>query len=301
MEAKPSRDSRIPSPVSISASVLFIKPVENIPHLLLFERSSNTKFGGVYAFPGGKVESQDFDFLPAAELRAKEFNCKWAKSVVDLFNFNDISLRITWLREVYEEISILPWYKGGVYTVLHKTDIDGTCSTQDFFKFCMDKEVIPAIDRLKAWKRIAPPYHINNRSDTQFYLYFIENGEEENIEINEQEHSNMVIDSIDNILAKYISDDIFMLLPQAVIIGWAKHFGDYASLVQAADRCDKSVMSYLEMRSEIIPVPDNSLDDKNKIISDMKFKQMMNLYDEYNTKQRDKEWQLISFDLNNIL
>ena len=45
----------------------------------------------------------------------------------------------------------------------------------------------------------------------------------------------------------------------------------------------------------------NSFDYKSKVIYDLKFKQIMNLYDEYKTKKMDRERLLIIFDLKYYL
>ena len=135
----------------------FIKPIDNIPYLYLFQRSSKTKFGGLYAFPGGKKETQDSDFLTLAEKLWEEERDPWASSILSLFKFPDITLRITCLREVYEEISILPCYKNNTYTVLSR--LDSVDAPSDFFSLCRFKNIIPAVDRLKGWKRIAPPHY----------------------------------------------------------------------------------------------------------------------------------------------
>ena len=47
--------------------------------------------------------------------------------------------------------------------------------------------------------------------------------------------------------------------------------------------------------------PNNLFDCKSKVISDLKFKQIMNLYDEYKTKKMDRERLLIIFDLKYYL
>ena len=109
-----------------------------------------------------------------------------------------------------------------------------------------------------------------------------------------------MINSIFSILVKYINDDILMLLTQVVIIWWAEHFRDNASLIQAANRCDKRIINYLEMRSEIIPILTTHLITKAKLFMIWNLNRLWIFM--MNTKQRkNRERLLIIFDLNNCL
>ena len=42
-----------------AATVLLLRQNNNVMEVLLVERSSNTAFGDLYVFPGGKVDSED--------------------------------------------------------------------------------------------------------------------------------------------------------------------------------------------------------------------------------------------------
>ena len=79
---------------------------------------------------------------------------------------------------------------------------------------------------------------ISIRNDTQFYLYFLENDEDKGIELNEDEHVHMITDTTSNILNMYIKDELFMVLPQIVIIAWVRYFGCFEDLKKAADKAD---------------------------------------------------------------
>ena len=99
------------------------------------------------------------------------------------------------------------------------------------------------------------------------------------------------------IMTKYSNGDIIMVLPQPVTICWAGYFKTYNSLKEIAEKTDRNLCSYLEMRSEIVPVPDFSLDDKTLAKSNIKFSNMFNDYDYLTEAERDEACQLIKFDI----
>ena len=77
-----------------------------------------------------------------------------------------------------------------------------------------------------------------------------------------------------------------MLLTQVVIIWWAEHFRDNASLIQAANMMWQKYYELFRNEKRDYSHPNNSFDYKSKVISDLNFKQIMNLYDEYKTKKK---------------
>ena len=48
----------------------------------------------------------------------------------------------------------------------------------------------------------------------------------------------MITDTTSNILNMYIKDELFMVLPQIVIIAWVRYFGGFEDLKKAADKAD---------------------------------------------------------------
>ncbi|CAI2374050.1 unnamed protein product [Moneuplotes crassus] len=277
-----------------SSSVLFVKrhkvPKDSIQDydIFIFQRNPNTKFGGLYAYPGGKIESQDS--IDHWESIYKHCPSSFAR-------FEDFSLRITCLRELYEECFILPCYQNGEFKVLTKEDIDTSeIKTDRFPEFCKSLQVLPALDRLKAWKRITPPHNISRRDDTLIYLYFIENDEDDSIILNQDELTEYISGSPCEIMKQYSDGEILMVLPQPVTICWCGYFTAYDELKMAAEKADNSIATYFEMRSDIVPVPDSSLNRDTKINSISKFSEMFNDFDYLEPEMRDEKCQLILFD-----
>ena len=87
--------------VTKSASVLLIKPhkfkqpeSEYDYNVFLFQRNPDTKFGGLYAYPGGKIDNEDY--YENWQTEFPEFSKRFS-------NYEDFALRIACLRELYEE------------------------------------------------------------------------------------------------------------------------------------------------------------------------------------------------------
>jgi hypothetical protein len=175
----------------------------------------------------------------------------------------------------------LPCYSNGEFKVLTKSDLDNShYKTDNFVEFCKEINVCPAIDRLKAWRRISPPFELARRNDTQFYIYFIEQDEDELMTLNESELTSYVKLSPKEALRQYSEGEIIMVLPQAVTIAWISYFSTYESLKEIAECTDTSILSYLEMRSEMIEF---SHEKNNR-----KQVKMFNEFDENETDKRDE-------------
>lgn len=81
-----------------------------------------------------------------------------------------------------------------------------------------------------------------------------------------------------------------MVLPQIVIISWIGYFSTYSKLLAAAELSDRSVMSSLEMRSEVVPLTSPVLDQSAP-------SENFNVFDTYTEEVRTEECQLVLFDL----
>ena len=107
---------------AVSASLIMVrrqaqKTASKLDYELLFlKRADSTYAGGSYAFPGGRVEKQDF----------KE---TWSERLTDQANifdrYHDFNKRMAAIRETFEETNLLlatsqhpkspNWYKSNLY------------------------------------------------------------------------------------------------------------------------------------------------------------------------------------------
>ena len=80
---------------SLSASIVIIRrhPVHEY-ELLLMRRANNTYTGGAFAFPGGKVESQDL---------LESWQHYFAADAQEAPKFHDFNKRVAAIRETFEE------------------------------------------------------------------------------------------------------------------------------------------------------------------------------------------------------
>lgn len=98
--------------------------------------------------------------------------------------------------------------------------------------------------------------------------------------LNESELTSYVKLSPKEALRQYSEGEIIMVLPQAVTIAWISYFSTYESLKEIAECTDTSILSYLEMRSEMIEF---SHEKNNR-----KQVKMFNEFDENETDKRDE-------------
>ena len=152
---------------AVSASIVMVRPTSPTPatigrnpnldyELLFLKRADSTYAGGCFAFPGGKVERQDYRET-------------WHASLVNLPNelarFHDFNKRVAAIRETFEETNLLlatsapgkPLPSLSTFESEHKQDFSGFCK-----RFCLT----PQLDQLYAYRRIATPYGSPNVQDT---------------------------------------------------------------------------------------------------------------------------------------
>jgi len=123
----------------------------------------------------------------------------------------------------------------------------------------------------------------------------MENNEDKDIILNVAEHTSYIKYSPKELMRQYSQGDIIMVLPQPVSIVWAGYFAKYDTLKEVADVADKSICSYMELRSEMVPITDFKFDLGKK--TNRNLVQMFNEYDSYDPVKRDIECQLITFDM----
>jgi len=125
------------------------------------------------------------------------------------------------------------------------------------------------VDKLFAFRRLTPPHTSKVvRMDTQTYMYFMENQEEEHIKLNESELTE----------SKWLNprqavESIKMFFPQQMSLIWLSQIRDYSSLKSMfTDHLDKMMSSYLEFRGNVF------VNNSKLIPEDSKFKTLEDYY-----------------------
>ena len=91
-----------------AATVLLLRQNNNDMEVLLVERSSNTAFGDLYVFPGGKVDSEDnFSDKLSSHSDLNDADCS---KLLDYRRWWCIFLGLLCIRECFEEVGVL-WTK----------------------------------------------------------------------------------------------------------------------------------------------------------------------------------------------
>ena len=139
--------------------------------ILFLKRAPDTFVGGFYAFPGGKVETQDYKDT-------------WLEKVPEIFEepyrfdlYHDFNKRMAVIRELFEECNLLlveNRHIGGSSVRQEKFPTLNSLSTEfsdDFAGYCKAHRVVPMLEKLYAFRRIGTPYGFPINQDTQFYFY----------------------------------------------------------------------------------------------------------------------------------
>ena len=87
-----------------AATVLLLRQNNNLMEVLLVERSSNTAFGDLYVFPGGKVDSEDnFSDKLSFHSDLNDADCSKLLDIED----GGASFWVACIRECFEEVGVL--------------------------------------------------------------------------------------------------------------------------------------------------------------------------------------------------
>ena len=87
-----------------AATVLLLRQNNNVMEVLLVERSSNTAFGDLYVFPGGKVDSEDnFSDKLSFHSDLDDADCSKLLDIED----GGASFWVACIRECFEEVGVL--------------------------------------------------------------------------------------------------------------------------------------------------------------------------------------------------
>ena len=163
--------------------------------VLLLKRNPNIAFGNLWACPGGNLDPEDE-------------RSYWSDvpELVPLLSLHDFPRRMAAIRELYEECNVLLCRQAssGSDAFVSSSDVR-TEYKGNFVTFCKENRLVPALDRLFAFRRLIPPlqFKINN-TDAQFYLYFVDGPEMDALKMNHDEFTELQWLSPEMVYSKYL-------------------------------------------------------------------------------------------------
>ena len=185
VEPKPKVTAPVPIP---AATVLIVRDGDQGPEVLMVQRQAAlAAFGGLWVFPGGKVDPLDREW-------AKRFAEDYPEPNADReFGLGDepsldvhdlLASKIAAIRETYEEAGLL--YADPVSPQDHHLESEQQAlrqstpelNTGSFHRWVQDSGQTPALDRLTYWVRWVPPEDVLRRFDTVFFLAPAPEGQE---------------------------------------------------------------------------------------------------------------------------
>ena len=151
--------------------------------VLLLKRNPNIAFGNLWACPGGNLDPEDE-------------RSYWSDvpELVPLLSLHDFPRRMAAIRELYEECNVLLCRQAssGSDAFVSSSDVR-TEYKGNFVTFCKENRLVPAVDRLCAFRRLVPAFfHADNAFDAQFYLYFVEGDEANSLSMNPKEFTELL-------------------------------------------------------------------------------------------------------------
>jgi 8-oxo-dGTP pyrophosphatase MutT (NUDIX family) len=182
------------SPIIAAATIVMLRNGPNGPEVLMLQRlESLNAFGGLWVFPGGKVEAADR--VQAGSLQAPQD----ALRSRDLFSTftgeyalkEEQTSRVAAIRETFEETGLL--YAETVEATFsqryarHREDwrVAVARDASAFAALLTAEGVQPDLQALHYWIRMVPPRDIPRRFDTDFFLAHAPEGQEPIADLNE--------------------------------------------------------------------------------------------------------------------
>lgn len=137
----------------------------------------------------------------------------------------------------------------------------------DFPRFCLEKGLVPRLDHLYPYRRLATPYAFPIIHDTQFYLYFCDDKRADDAgqggDIGVLESDQMVLNLAENTqavwmcpseaLLKYTEGTMALFPPQiAILTQLLFHKAGYSTLKQLLSHRHRNPLHYLTERAYIL-------------------------------------------------
>ncbi len=177
------------APVPIpAATVLIVRDGDQGPEVLMVQRQAAlAAFGGLWVFPGGKVDPLDREWAKRLAVGPAEPDAKPEYGLGDepsLGVHDLLASKIAAIRETYEEAGLLyadpaspadRHAEAGLQTLPHYAQEH---EPRPFHRWIHDSGQTPALDRLAYWVRWVPPEDVLRRFDTVFFLAPAPEGQE---------------------------------------------------------------------------------------------------------------------------
>jgi len=161
-------------PIRPAATIIIVRPAAPQYEILMLKRTQSAVFaGGMYVFPGGKIDSSDYDsrlqkylspLAPEQRLQQQALGDDWQ------------ACWVAGIRESFEEAGILLAYnKRGAMVDTFNTDLlsarDRIHQGQiDMLTFCERHELTLALDQVHYFNRWVTPPGRPRRFDTRFFI-----------------------------------------------------------------------------------------------------------------------------------
>lgn len=218
-----------PVPRPAATLMLLRGSADTLPEVLLVNRHVNTAFGGLYAFPGGVVESDD-DLL-ANRCRSFAEQDAQRRFVADC---PSIAYWVAALRETFEETGILLANQNGrpigseqVEDLLSELRGGGS-----FAALCEQHQLQLLADELHYVAHWVTPEVRPSRFDARFFLATWPKGQGVDLEEGELTHS--VWHTATDALQKITAGEIPVLTPTKVQLQWLAQFTTLEAAVDAS-------------------------------------------------------------------
>ena len=165
-------------PIRPAATVILVRPADESFEIFMLRRTSKAAFaGGMYVFPGGKVDPEDHfnkyaDVTtgPSAEQEPQ------AKAL----GYDHLGFWIAGIRESFEEAGLLLAYdkQGNYLQFADKAMADRYAAMREplhsnelsLFDICEQEDLRLAVDRIHYYNRVVTPFGRPRRFDTRFFI-----------------------------------------------------------------------------------------------------------------------------------
>ena len=171
----------------------------------------------------------------------------------------------------------MPAYRYQKFILITKKDLEQSqYDTGNFVDFCKELEIFPAVDKLYVFRRVTPPHSPNlKRIDTQIYMYFMENNEEDHIELNKDELTESELMTPRKVFEDYYNGSKQLFFPQIFILMWISQLSEYTKLKSLAiENLNNMIISHLEFRGN--PFVNDNEDAKDEKHNSKKYKYLLN-------------------------
>ena len=161
-------------PIRPAATVILVREAQPQFEILMLKRSASSAFaGGMYVFPGGRVDNDDHLQLYASMARGPD---ERQAAQVAAIGHEYLGYWIASVRECFEEAGILLAYDGSGQLVTH--DLPGLADLRRrlnagellFEDVCRQAGVTLALDRIHFHNRVVTPLGRPRRFDTRFFI-----------------------------------------------------------------------------------------------------------------------------------